>query len=143
MTCSSSYSNGIKRKQEPLALLLALEPRAHRSEMADALAEALRSTHERVLAISHQIRAAQKRSRRARARARIQRRCPRTIATAQVVYAMTGRMEDVAQAETNSSYVASFCLGEGFASACAGNDEGARQRLLPPVTAVGLPAVIT
>ena len=45
--------NGSKRKQEPLALPSAVEPRAHRSEMADALAEALRSAQERVLAISH------------------------------------------------------------------------------------------
>ena len=58
---------------------------------------------------------------------------------------MTGCMEDVAQAYVRQKrvpgIVASPCLGEGFASACAGIDEAARQRLLPPVTAVGLPAV--
>jgi hypothetical protein len=42
-----------KRKQEPLALPSAVVPRANHSEMADALAEALRSTQERVLAFYH------------------------------------------------------------------------------------------
>ena len=140
-----AMQNGSKSKKEPLALPLAVEPRAHRSEMADALAEALRSTQERALAISHQIRAAQKRSRRAHARVPVKSRGPRTIATAQVVYAMAGCMEDAAQAYVRQKRVpglcASPCLSEGSASARAGIAEAARQRLLPPVTAVGLPAV--
>ena len=45
--------NGSKRKQEPLALPSAVKPHANCSEMADALAEALRTAQERVLAISH------------------------------------------------------------------------------------------
>ena len=40
--------SGSERKQTPLALPLAVEPTAQRSEMADALTEALRTTQELV-----------------------------------------------------------------------------------------------
>ena len=52
-----------------------------------------------------------------------------------------GRCASIRAAETSSRYCCKPCLGEGFASACAGIDEAARRRVLPPVTAVGLPAV--
>ena len=43
--------SGSECKQEPLALSLAVEPPAQRSQMADALTEALRTTQECVRAI--------------------------------------------------------------------------------------------
>ena len=137
--------SGGERKQEPLALPLAVEPPAQRSEMADALTEALRTTKERVRAISQDIPAAQKRARRPHASVPVKARCPHTMASAQALYAMTGCMEDVAQAYARQkrvrAMVANPWLDEGFASACAGIDEAERERLLAPVTAEGLRAV--
>ena len=67
------------------------------------------------------------------------------MATAQVLYAMTGCMEDVAQAYVRQqrvrAIVANPWLDKGFASACAGIEEAERERLLAPVTPEGLRAV--
>ena len=67
------------------------------------------------------------------------------MATAQVLYAMIGCIEDVAQAYVRQkrvrASVANPWLDEGFASACAGIEEAERERLLAPVTPEGLRAV--
>ena len=113
--------------------------------MSDALADALRSTQERVLAISLQIRAAQRIARRTHARVLLKTRCPHTMATAQVLYAMTGCNDKVAQAYVRQKRVRAICtnpwLDKGFGTACAGIDEAQREVLLHPSTPAGLRAV--
>ena len=117
------------------------------SQMSDALADALRTTQERVLAISLQIRAAQRSARRTHAGVPVKTRCPDTMATAQILNAMTGCIDKVAQAYARHKQVRAISanpwLDEGFGTACAGIHEAERQVLLDRVTSQGLRAVAT
>ena len=69
------------------------------------------------------------------------------MATAQVLHAMIGSSDKVAQAYVRQKRVraicANPCLDEGFGTTCAGVGEAQSQVLLHPVTPAGLRAVAT
>ena len=113
--------------------------------MSDALRNALGSTRKRLLEISAQVRAAERRAQPAEARVSQKKRCPHTLAAAQAVYVLAGGDADVAQAYVDQKRARSTAshpwTDEGFASACAALDEADRDRVLAPETPEGVRAV--